>query len=79
MELTLNDLVVAVVFGSMFIVLLFSFISRTHRLQAKASASAKTVVCRLCLYAYQQKDKAKLSECPECGARNERGYHQGPR
>ena len=79
MDLTLTDLVVAVVMGSMFLVVLFSFISRIHRVQGRASASARTVVCRLCLHAYQQEDRAKLSECPQCGARNERGYHQGPR
>ncbi len=79
MELTLSDLVVAVVMGSMGLVVLFSLISRGHRLQARASASARTVVCRLCLHAYQQQDRSSVSECPECGALNERGYHQGPR
>lgn len=79
MELTLTDLVMAVVMGSMLLVLLFSFISRSHRLQARASASSRTVVCRLCLHAYQHQGKETLTDCPECGARNERGYHQGPR
>ena len=79
MELTLSDLVVAVVMGSMGLVLLFSLISRSHRLQGRASAAARTVVCRLCLNAYQHEDRSRISDCPACGARNERGYHQGPR
>lgn len=79
MELSLNELVVAVVLGSMGLVLLFAMISRSHRSQARASALARTVVCRLCLHAYRQEDGATLSECPQCGARNERGYHKGPR
>ena len=79
MELTLSDLVVAVVMGSMALVLLFSFISSIHRSQGRARACARTVVCRLCLNAYQQEDRSRVSECPACSARNERGYHQGPR
>lgn len=79
MELTLNNLVAALVLGSMGLVLLFAMISRSHRLQARARAGARTVVCRLCLNAYQQQDRAQLSECPACGARNERGYHKAPR
>lgn len=78
MELTLTDLVVWVVFGSLGLVLLFSMISCSHRQQARARALSRTVVCRLCLHAYQHQ-KGRFSECPECGARNERGYHQGPR
>ena len=79
MELTLSELVVAVVLGSMGLVLLFSFISRGHRLQGRARASSSAVVCRLCLHAYEPEDRGAVSECPKCGARNERGYHQGPR
>jgi len=79
MELTLTELVCGVVFGSMALVLLFSMISRSHRLQGRAKASSRTVVCRLCLHAYQQAGRGQISECPKCGARNERGYHQGPR
>lgn len=79
MDLTLTDLVVAVVFGSMGLVLLLSLISRSHRQQSRARTGSRTVVCRLCLHAYQHRGGERLSECPECGARNERGYHLGPR
>lgn len=79
MQLTLSELVVAVVMGSMGLVLLFALISRSHRMQAFARASARTVVCRLCQHAYQQEDRAPISECPECGARNDRREHQAPR
>ena len=79
MEFTLSQLVVGVVLGSMGLVFLFSLISRSHRLKGRASATSRTVVCRLCLHAYQHEDRESLSECPACGARNERGYHQGPR
>lgn len=79
MDLTLTDLVVAVVFGSMGLVLVFAMISSTHRRQSRSRGVSRTVVCRLCLHAYQLQDRSRITECPECGARNERGYHLGPR
>lgn len=79
MELTLSDLVVAMVLGSMGLVVLFCAISRSHRQQSCASVSSRTVVCRLCLHAYQAQGREALSECPQCGARNEPGYHKAPR
>ena len=79
MDLSLTDLVVAVVYGSLGLVLLFAIISNTYRQQSRARAVSRTIVCRLCLQAYQQRERGHVSECPQCGARNERGYHQGPR
>ena len=79
MDLTLTDLVVAVVFGSMGLVLVFAIISSAYRRQSRARAVLRTVVCRLCLHAYQEPERGQISECPQCGARNEKGYHQVPR
>lgn len=73
MELTLNELVIGLVGGPMLLVLLFAFISRGHRLGARARMSARIVVCRLCLHAYQEAGRDPLSVCPKCGARNQRG------
>lgn len=75
MELTLNELVTGLVAGSMLLVLLFAFISRGHRLGGRARVSARIVICRLCLHAYQQSGREPLSDCPKCGARNQRGHH----
>ena len=79
MELSLTNLVVAVVFGSMGLVVFFAFISSGYRRRGRAKSCASTVVCRICLHAYQVEDADRVSECPKCGARNERGYHLGPR
>ena len=79
MELSLTNLVVALVFGSMGLVVFFAFISSGYRHRGRAKSHANTVVCRLCLHAYQVEDSGLVSECPKCGARNERGYHLGPR
>lgn len=78
MELTLNEAVTGLVVGSMLLVLLFAFISRGHRLGGRARVAARIVVCRLCLHAYQQEDRSPLSDCPRCGARNQRGQRGGP-
>lgn len=82
MELALTDLIVAVVFSSMAVVLIFSILASILRQRSQARAISRTLVCRLCLHAYQSEQGAqggRISECPQCGARNERGYHQGPR
>ncbi|MDX1679811.1 MAG: hypothetical protein R3242_03675 [Akkermansiaceae bacterium] len=79
MQLSLSELVVLVVAGSMGLVLLFALISHSHRMQALARATARTVVCRLCQHAYQQAGRDAISECPQCGARNHRREHQAPR
>ncbi|HEX5789798.1 MAG TPA: hypothetical protein VFY13_01540 [Luteolibacter sp.] len=73
MELNLTELVVLMVGVSMGAVLIFSMISRTHRLAARASALSKLVICRLCLHAYENPERHKLIECPRCGALNQRG------
>lgn len=72
MELSLNELVIGLVAGSMLLVLLFAFISRGHRLGGLSRATARMVVCRLCLHTYEQQDRSAVSECPMCGARNQR-------
>jgi len=76
MELTLTEAVTGVVVGSMIGVCLLSFISRGHRSQGRARAAARTVVCRLCLHAWQQVERTPVAECPKCGARNLRGHRR---
>lgn len=78
MELTLNEFVVAVLGGACALVLVFSLISRGVRRGSEVRSSARRVVCRLCLHAFEAADKGVV-DCPHCGAANEtgRGVHPG--
>jgi hypothetical protein len=73
MELTLADFVLFVVFGSSFLVLLFTMISRTLHARSEARSLADRVICRLCLHAFEDHGHGKIVNCPHCGAANERG------
>lgn len=76
MELTLNELVVGAVLGSMSLVLLFSFISRGHRLQARMRVKSRVIICRLCLHAFQAAGSEQIVKCPQCGAANQKGRNR---
>ncbi|RPJ35688.1 MAG: hypothetical protein EHM17_01485 [Verrucomicrobiaceae bacterium] len=73
MELTLADFVLFVVFGSSFLVLLFTLISRTLHARSEARSLADRVICRLCLHAFEDHGHGKITHCPQCGAANEKG------
>jgi hypothetical protein len=73
MELTLADFVLFVVFGSSFLVLLFTMISRSLHARSEARSLADRVICRLCLHAFEDHGHGKIVNCPHCGAANERG------
>jgi hypothetical protein len=73
MELTLADFVLFVVFGSSFLVLLFTMISRSLHARSEARSLADRVICRLCLHAFEDHGHGKIVNCPQCGAANERG------
>jgi len=73
MELTLADFVLFVVFGSCFLVLLFTTISRTLHARSEAHSLADRVICRLCLHVFEDHGHAKIVNCPHCGAANEKG------
>lgn len=73
MELTLADFVLFVVFGSCALVVAFTLISRTLHARSEWRSLARRVVCRLCLYAFEDAGHAKIVKCPHCGAANEKG------
>ena len=73
MDLTLAEFVLLVVFGSSLLVLLFTVVSRTLHARSEARSSARRIICRLCLHAFQEHGHDKLVDCPRCGAANERG------
>lgn len=73
MELTLAEFVLITVFGSSALVLLFTLVSRTVHVRAETRSAARRIVCRLCLYAFEDSGRGKTLVCPHCGATNERG------
>jgi hypothetical protein len=72
MELTLTDFVLLVVFGTCFLVLILTAVSRTLHARSEARSLAERFICRLCLHAYEDLSHGKISACPQCGASNER-------
>lgn len=73
MELTLVDFVFFVVCGSFALVVTFTLISRALHARSEARALTHRVVCRLCLYAFEDQSHVKIVNCPHCGAANEKG------
>ena len=72
MELTLAEFVVFVVFGACFVVLFFTAVSRTLHARSESRSLADRFICRLCLHAYEDHSHTKITQCPHCGAANER-------
>lgn len=73
MELTLADFVFYVLVGSFGLVVLFTVVSRTLKACAESRSLANRVICRLCLYAFEDTGHADCVDCPSCGAANEKG------
>ena len=73
MELTLADFVLFVIFGTAFLVLLFTMCSRTLHARSESRSLRDRVICRLCLHAFQNHGHDKIVSCPRCGAANEKG------
>ncbi len=73
MSLTLAEFVLFVIFGSGFLVLMFTLVSRTLHARSESRSLAKRVICRLCLHAFEDHGHGKVVACPHCGAANERG------
>ena len=73
MDLTLADFVLFVLLGTSSLVVFFAIVSRTLHRQSEKRSLARRVICRLCLYAFETGDTAKIVNCPHCGAATERG------
>jgi len=73
MDLTLADFVLFLLLGTSSLVVIFSVISRTLHNSVEARALSRRVVCRLCLHAFETREREKIVDCPHCGVANERG------
>ncbi len=73
MDLTLADFVLLSLSGTCVLVLVFTLISRIFHVRSESRALAKRVICRLCLFAFEDTAHPKTVHCPHCGAINEKG------
>jgi hypothetical protein len=73
MDLTLADFVLFVVFGSCALVVALTILSRTLHARSEKRSLEHRFICRLCLHAYEDLSHVKITQCPHCGAANERG------
>lgn len=76
MDLTLTELVLSLLVGSMVMVLIFTSISKLTRMSMEARSAARRVICRLCLHAFENPEKKSPVNCPHCGAANEKGRNR---
>ena len=73
MELTLADFVLYTLLGAAVLVLFLAFVSRTLHARTERRSLANRVICRLCLYAFEDTSHVGTVDCPICGAANEKG------
>lgn len=76
MELSLTDFVLFSLLGSCALVVVFALISRASRTYSETQALSRRVICRLCLYAFEDESHDKTVDCPHCGAANEKGRNR---
>ncbi len=76
MELNLSDFVLISLLGACALVVIFTLISRAVRAYSETQALARRVICRLCLYAFEDESHDKIVGCPHCGAENEKGRNR---
>ena len=70
MDLTLNELVLGVIFGSIFLVAGISLFSRFLHWKAERQLERMRTVCRLCGHVFIDDHESNLSHCGACGALN---------
>lgn len=71
-DLTLTEFAVAVVGGSLLWVAASVAVSRWSNANAERRGVRDRVVCRICRHVFEDRERGKLVDCPECGAANER-------
>lgn len=76
MELTLIDFVLFSLLGSCALVVVFTLISGAAHAYSETQALTRRVICRLCLYAFEDESRNKIVDCPHCGAANEKGRNR---
>lgn len=72
MDLTLNELVTGVVFGSILMVAGISFISRFQHWKTERRLERMRTVCRLCGHVFISGHEGNLIHCEGCDALNRR-------
>jgi rRNA maturation endonuclease Nob1 len=73
MDLKLADFVLFLLLGSAGLVLMFSIGSRFLSNRAENRSLSHRIICRLCLYAFENNGSGKTADCPHCGVATERG------
>lgn len=73
MDLTLADFVLISLGGSCALVVVFTVVSRTLHARGERRSLANRVICRLCLFPFEDHGHGKIVHCPQCGAMNEKG------
>lgn len=73
MELTFAEFVLFTLLGSCALVVTFTVVSRSFHARAETRSLARRVICRLCLYAFEDSSREKIVRCPHCGVANEKG------
>ena len=73
MDLTLTDFAFHVILVSFILVLVFAVASRTLHARVEKRSLGNRVICRLCLYAFEDASHVPAVHCPMCGALNEKG------
>lgn len=70
MELTLNDFVLTILFGSLIGVALIGMVSRFFHWRSERRLKRMVTVCRLCGHVFLNSENADLVECKACHAMN---------
>ncbi len=73
MDLTLAELVTAIIVGAAGLVLFFSIVSRSLHRRAENRAVRSSAICRLCLHSFPREIPKGTVICPECSAVNDPG------
>lgn len=76
MELNLTDFVLFALLTSGTLVVIFTLISRAIHAYSETQALTRRVICRLCLYTFEDDSRDQIIDCPHCGATNEKGRNR---
>lgn len=73
-EISLYELVVALLVGSFAVISLWTVVSRWSHGNAERRGVKQRTICRFCLHAFEsERGGGKVVHCPQCGAANIRG------
>ncbi len=70
MELSLNEFVQAILFGSLIAVALIGLVSRLLHWKSERRLRARVVECRLCGHVFMNSERKELVICEVCDAPN---------